>query len=214
MGLAQGNKELDASTKLMVRYALILERTKPAQGALERESGGLVSQWEKLTGSLANLAATMGGAFAVAATNVLKVFNVIIDRVIMPLAKAFAWLESSWESLWAKIGNFALGAVGLGDFFTTGIKDAVGNADLGAVDKRLDESTAGFAKDAAAAGGTHQPKGWQGGLEEWAKHLQEGAFGTKDKTPQEQLKAQQVANDLLQKLLAQGRQPAVAAIGP
>ena len=85
--------------------------------------------------------------------------------------------------------------------------------------ERLAQGEAQIKADEAAAKATgaaaeKSPKGWMGGLEDWAKRLQEGAFGSKDKTPQDQLAEQKLQTALLAKIHGKLNVPMPAAIGP
>lgn len=190
MGLFNGRGEMDQATKTAVRYQLILEGLKPAQGDLERTGGGLVQQWEKFTGQLTNLATTIGSVLLPVFTLMLRGLNSMLDLVGSQIG---AWAE--W-TLWLAKASGILNLLGLDP------GDEEKAAKQAEIDARIKATEDQFKADAAA--GQQKPrKVWQGGLEEYAKKIANAAAGgNKDTVPKQQLAVQKQQLGVMQQMLA------------
>ena len=203
LGLFHGRGEMDQATKTAVRYQLILEGLKPAQGDLERTGGGLVQQWEKMTGQLTNLATTVGSVVLPVFTLMLRGLNAALELVSEQVG---AWAE--W-TLWLGKASSALKLFGLdaGDD-----QKAEKQAEI---DARIKATEDQFKAD-QAAGNQKPQKVWQGGLEEYAKKIAEAAAGGgKDNFPKHQLAVQKQQLGVMQQMLnhaMKGNNGAAAAI--
>lgn len=60
LGLAKSKKEIDDQAKVAARASLIQKGLSDASGDLERTAGSTANQWRKLTGTLENLAVSVG----------------------------------------------------------------------------------------------------------------------------------------------------------
>lgn len=60
LGLAKSKKEIDDQAKVAARASLIQKGLADASGDLERTAGSTANQWRKLTGTLENLAVSVG----------------------------------------------------------------------------------------------------------------------------------------------------------
>lgn len=180
MGLNDGKKEMDQATKTMVRYRIILESTKAAQGDWERSQGRLIGQWELFTGRLTKLATAIGTEVTPVLTGLLTVVNRLLGALSSPGGASAGWwlkLLPKWLQPLAALAA-STGAGGAAD-----AKAAREQAQAD-IDRRIDETNAAFLADQEAAqkmgAKAHEKKGFQGGLEEYIRHVQEAAFG-KDK---------------------------------
>lgn len=192
---AKDSQDLDQSTKTLVRYKLIMDGLKAAAGDAERSQFRLIGQWKIFTGYVSELAITFGERLLPVLTGAMWVLN---------------WFLGVWvkiEQAINKAGKALIGwAAGLFGWDVFGEKEKQANQE--AIDKRIAQTEADQKKDAElakknelAAKKEKEPKGWQGGIEEWAKHLQEAAWGKdKDKIAKDQLKEQQATNKLLEEI--------------
>jgi len=203
-----GSGDMSQEAKTLIRYKLILEGLSAAAGDAERSQFRLVGQWKLFTGEIYTFATNLGAVVVPIFTGILWVVNTVLGQVNYAMSMIGAAFKAGL--------SYVAGLFGFTDIF--------GEADVQkqreAIDARIAATEADRAKDAEAAKLSEatekaKPKGWQGGLEEWAKHLQEGAFGKgKDTTAADQLKTQQAMAQLLAEIKAKLGQPLPAAIGP
>jgi hypothetical protein len=203
-----GSGDLSQEAKTLIRFKLIMEGLAAAAGDAERSQFRLVGQWKLFTGELYTFATNLGAVVVPIFTGILYVVN----NVLAGVNAAMSMIGAAFKSTLAYIAGLF------------GYTDIFGEADVQkqreAIDARIAATEADRAKDAEAAKASelaekHKPKGWQGGLEEWAKHLQEGAFGKgKDTTAADQLKTQQAMAQLLSEIKNKLGQPMPAAVGP
>ena len=118
LGLASGTDALDAQTKAMATYELILERTALMQGSWARESDGLLAQQQKMSAEWENAKAKLGAE-------------------LVPALSAAAGATTDLLDLWGKLpGTVQLGAVALaglavwGPEIATGLRAAKGQLEL------------------------------------------------------------------------------------
>ena len=170
MGLARAGAELTNQQKIMARYALIMERLAPAAGDLEKTQDSLSNQWKKLTGNVENLATSIGTALVPGYQLLLQVSNRVVEDIIW----SFDRVKLAVKSAGALIGVADMpGALGA-DWMREMEKEAA-----------VDERNARMARDIheeerRAKAMKDRPHGFQGGLEEYAKKVQQGAFGKAD----------------------------------
>lgn len=106
-GIYDGTGVLTPAQKAQASYALILERTKNAQGDFARTSGGLANQQRIFAARVDDLKVKIGQALLPAITKMLPVLSSMFDRIgplvdqaIPALGRAFGAI-SAW---WAKEG--------------------------------------------------------------------------------------------------------------
>lgn len=194
-----GKGELDQSVKTVIRYKLLMEGLKAAEGDAERSQGRLIGQWKLFTGELYQLATTVGAVAIPIFTGLLHVVNAILGGI------------NSLIGGLVSLGKTVIGTIGgwLGvDVF--GAKEEAQRRQE--IDARIARTEADRLKDDEAAQANEkklkedkdaakEKKGFQGGLEEFAKHLQEGAWDKKKvDVASQQLDEQKVTNELLKKL--------------
>ena len=75
LGLTKTGKDLDESTKVTARASLITSGLADANGDLERTQGSTANQLRKFTGTMDNLATTVGGVFLPALDSALVLLN-------------------------------------------------------------------------------------------------------------------------------------------
>lgn len=213
MGLGGNGRDLDQSTKTLVRFKIMMDSLNVVVGDAERSQGRLVGQWKLLQGNLDTLITQVGNqvtpmftALTAAANSLLGGFNKLNASYEQSGSPATA---ANRFGLWVR-------SLFTGEEMPGPQKQVDAEA---ARQKAIDEARAkaqqDFLADQQAAAEAqakqaqaHEPKGWMGGIDEWAKHLQEGAWGKdKDKLQKDQLAMQQQARDLLQKILAKMGQP-------
>jgi hypothetical protein len=174
LGLFNGRGEMDQATKTAVRYQLILDGLKPATGDLERTGGGLIQQWEKLTGQVTNLATEIGGAVLPVVTVLVQAANVLVTAFGGMVRFAIS-LHQILVDVWGYVAKIT-GVAGLLGY---GPDDSDKKA--AAIDARIAKTKEEFDRDTAAGKASAKtPKGWSGGLEAFAKKVQDSAFGAKD----------------------------------
>jgi hypothetical protein len=205
MGFSTKGNDLDQSTKTLIRYKLILEGLAAASGDAERSQYRFVGQLKLFQGQLYELAVNVGTVVVPVFTGLLIVINQIVG--------AFNWMmKTVLDSLMAAANTVA----GWFGYDLTGQKET--DADRAAIDARIAKTEEDQQADTAAAklaeaAGKKEPKGWSGGLEDYAKHLQEGAWGGgKDQTAKDQLKEQQAQTKLLDAIKAQLAKPGPAVV--
>jgi hypothetical protein len=121
MGLAKNATQLDENAKKQATLSLIMERTKDQQGDLERTSDQSTNTWNRLTGTITNLAAELGTTLMPAITAVL---NLGADMV-GGLSAAFERNKETIAS-WAKSFADAIRSIPQAwDEFQTGISIGV-----------------------------------------------------------------------------------------
>jgi hypothetical protein len=99
LGLGDANGKLDDSAKVQARYALILEKTKIAQGDFGRTSDGLANQQRILKAQVADLSAELGNALLPVLTD--------LAAVIIPVISGVTSLADRFGGLSNIIGNVA-----------------------------------------------------------------------------------------------------------
>lgn len=111
---------LTPQNKILAAQALILEKTKTAQGDFARTSGGLANQMRILKAEVTNLSAELGGILLPIATKVMKLVREDLVPATNALTGWFAGLSEGmqqtiiqWGLMLAAIGPvvFALGKV-------------------------------------------------------------------------------------------------------
>ena len=88
MGLARSKKELDEQAKVAARASLIQKGLADANGDLARTAGSTANQWRKFTGTLENLAVSIG-------TTLSPAIQAIVQGAADMAAAVAAWFESS-----------------------------------------------------------------------------------------------------------------------
>jgi hypothetical protein len=181
MGLAENSSHVSEAAKKYATLALIVEKTKDAQGNLEETIGSGKNQWRQLWGNITNIATSIGTIFLPAMENALGRLNAFLGV----LAGFWEKVSSIFKSIYEYLG------------WTDKAADLKKAA---LVDKSNEEMAAERAKAGATlpvGGDKKDPKGWMGGLESFAKHIQEGAWSTsKDSTAKDTL-AEAKAHTLL-----------------
>jgi hypothetical protein len=102
MGLAGANNPLTEQEKIMARYAIILEKTKNAQGDVARTSEGTANQMRASAAAFEELQIVVG-------TKLLPVFTPLITK----LGAALEWFTQLPEP----VQNFSLAAAGIAAAF-------------------------------------------------------------------------------------------------
>jgi hypothetical protein len=189
MGLVRPGEELSNQVKIMARYKLIQEGLAKSEGDLERTGGGWANQLRKLQGNLENLAAVIGDQVMPAFTVALTKINDLLAWTIEHTAELKAVVLALMGPLSA-----VTALAGGGDEVARDTEQA---RRLGAIDERNEAQRRALLDDEAKAKGARShPKGWQGGILDYARRVQEGAFGGHDKQAQ-QLKEAQKQTGLL-----------------
>lgn len=80
MGLKKTNGQLTQQQKVMVRYKLIMQQTKDAQGDFGRTSDGLANQQRILRAQLTNLSAKIGTALLPTVNKAIKAVNKFVEQ--------------------------------------------------------------------------------------------------------------------------------------
>lgn len=197
MGLAKAGQELTLQAKMMARVQLLMEQTKRAEGDLERTGGGFANQWRKFAGNLENIAVKIGDEVMPAFTTFLVRLNQGLEWAIehfkqlkdaimnaVPALRLLAWAFSSPES----------------------DEERKMRERRKEIDERNEEMRKATLTDEAKATDMKDrkaPKGWMGGIEEFAKHLQESAWNKndKDKLGKDALAEAKLHTALLKKIL-------------
>lgn len=81
MGLASASGELTDAAKVQARYALILDKTKAAQGDFGRTSDGLANQQRILKAQISDLSAEVGGALIPVLTQLGQIVIPVISGI-------------------------------------------------------------------------------------------------------------------------------------
>jgi hypothetical protein len=195
LGLARPGQELTNAMKIMARYQLIQDGLAKANGDLERTGGGWANQTRMLSGNLENLSALIGD-------EVMPVFTGFLTRVNTLLG----WTIDHIDQLKAAVG-FLLPQLRIAAELWGGGAEA--DAERKARDERrkgIDDRNAAMARqiaadEKAAQLARHRPKGFQGGLEEFAKDIQKAAFGgAKQDVAKQQLEVAKQQNQALQRI--------------
>jgi hypothetical protein len=204
MGLWNGKGQMDQSAKTMASYQIIVDGLRSAQGDLERTGGNLTQQWEKFTGNVVNLGTVVGSVVVPALTFLLRRLNEVMGAVIYQTKLWAGWV------LWLGKASGLLKLLGLDQ------GDDNRAAARAEIDARIKATEDEFAASEAAAHAGKTQKIFQGGLEEYAKKVAEGAAGQKkDSIPNQQLAIQKQQLGVLQAQLnhsMKGHQAAHAAI--
>lgn len=204
MGLAKAGQELSQQAKMMARVQILMDQTKRAEGDLERTGGGFANQWRQLVGNATNLAVKIGDEVMPAFTGFITWVN-----------KGLMWMIEHFKELKQAIMNVIPG-IKLFAWIFGSTPEADEQRKIQERRKEIDERNKQMQKsmqsDEAKAqalkdAGHRDRKGWMGGIEEYASHLQEAAFGSndKDKIAKQQLnvmeKQLEVLNSLGKKIL-------------
>lgn len=81
LGLSDGKKVLDASTKAQAAYAIMLEQSGKAQGDFARTSTGLANQQRILEANFKNLQASIGKALLPAFLDLVRIGNQVMETL-------------------------------------------------------------------------------------------------------------------------------------
>jgi hypothetical protein len=181
MGLAGAGQELTLQQKMLARMQLLMDQTARAEGDAERSMGGWARQTEALSGNLENLAATLGQGLEPAAARVLGEIN----EWVLGLQASVELIDQMGRGLRGAVNALA-GQAGFGPLF-----DEQAGADRerrAEIDRRNEAMRQQVLADQAGGGKAKTPRGFQGGLEEFARKVQSAAFGG-EKLGKEQLAA-------------------------
>lgn len=185
MGLADNASHVSESAKKYATLQLILEKTKDAQGDLERTQNSGKNQWREMWGHITNLSASLGTIF-------LPMFEKVVGYIN-------TWLGVI-STFWSKVAAIAQKAYEYFGWVETEEQRATKNA-------KVDAQNETAKKDRAAASATvpgadkekKEAKGWTGDVVGWAARIQEAAWGTnKDQIARDQLAQQKVTNKMLE----------------
>lgn len=195
MGLAKAGQELTLQQKMMARVQLLMEQTARAEGDLDRTAGGFANQTRMLEGNMTNLSVIIGN-------EVMPAFAGALGELNRGLSWAIEHVEELKRAFRMLLPELAL----LADYFGSRpeAEQERKRRRLG-IDERNEEMRKQALADQAAAMDKHKPKGFQGGLEEFVKHIQSAAFGNKDQTAKAQLEEARKLNatqDRTEKLIA------------
>jgi hypothetical protein len=182
--------EFDQNVKTIIRFKLLMEALAPAAGDAERSQYRLIGSWKTLTGEFNRFAVNIGSIVA-------PVLAMIFQGLIFGLRIVNNGLEMLIERAKEFVRWASFGLISFDD------KDAAKRrAEIDEKRKKIQEDQAKDEEDAAKAQAMKDRKGFQGGLEEWAKKIQQGAFGAGKalRTAEQQLKQQQKTNEILEQL--------------
>jgi hypothetical protein len=212
--------ELDEAVKVLVRFKIMMEATSVAAGDADRSQGRLIGAWDQFTGHLSKLATDIGAEVVPMFTLLVRACDLAV-KALLALDSAAAGRDASGR---ATAPDTAANEFGkwVRSFFVT---------DPAAPDKAkellaIDAQRAAMARDVAAdeaAGRANEAaarkkkaddeKFWMGGLAEYARHLQEGAFGPKkDAIPKDHLKSSRNIEQLLKDILNRLGRPMPAVV--
>jgi hypothetical protein len=173
MGLRTGTHELDQQTKVMVRYRLLMDGLKPAVGDLARTELELANQMRRFQGNVENCATAWGEHFEPAARGALRVVNYGLENA-----------NKQAERLRSNVIN-AAGVMGVLYRVNMGFLEWLGGKgetpeDVAKRRAALDKGIADSTAMSEGGGGGKKAGGWSGGIVEFAKKVQDSAFGAKD----------------------------------
>jgi hypothetical protein len=201
MGLADNASHVSEAAKKYATLALIVEKTKDAQGNLEETIGSGKNQWRQLQGNIEHIATSMGSVF-------LPIMEVVLAKI------------NAFLGVFAKAWETFAGIIQM-------VYDALGMTDKAADDKKkalVDESNEKTRGERARAsgtapgpgGGAAEAKGWMGGIEQSWKHTQEAIFGKgKDAIAKDTLKEASEHTRLLKSIeIKLNRKGAEGGVGP
>jgi hypothetical protein len=185
-----GSGELDQETKTLIRFMILMKGFSAAADDAERSQYRLIGQLKKFTGQIYTFAVNLG-------TLVTPVFTAILITTNATLE--FINAKFTWFFTYLKAGALWLDSI-FGTDLTGAKAAAAGEATTDERTKKIQEDMQKD-KEAALKAGAHQPKGWRGGLEDFAKKVQESAWGSgKHKTAEDQLKTQKAMEKLLEEI--------------
>ena len=107
LGIADGKAQLTPAQKAQAAYALILERSKNAQGDFSRTSGGLANQQRIFAARIDDLKVKIGQALMPALNALLPVLSDMFSRIGPLIDEALPMLRRGFERVsewWAKNG--------------------------------------------------------------------------------------------------------------
>lgn len=107
LGISDGKSVLTPAQKAQAAYALILERTKNAQGDFAKTSGGLANQQRIFAARTEDLKVKIGQALLPAMNALLPVLSSLFDRIGPLIDRALPMLRRGFESIsdwWAQNG--------------------------------------------------------------------------------------------------------------
>jgi hypothetical protein len=97
-GIAKQGEELSNQQKVMARAGVISKALADANGDLDKTAGGAANQWRKFTGSLQNLATSIGSALLPAVNAGISILNEFVGGA-----------SSGFDSLKDRVAGFAEG---------------------------------------------------------------------------------------------------------
>ena len=164
----------------------------------------MLPRWQQLTDRLAVLGSKISEAVSPAIHGLLS----IVGFALTSIGNLFGWLFD-------QVIRF-LDLLGLAPDEAAKAAKAAELADVDARNKKMAEAQAADEKKALLAKGQHhEQKGFRGGLEEWAKKIQDAAFGDKNALQKQQLAANQQQVSLqsaILQALQKNKQSATAAL--
>jgi len=207
--ISNRNQAIDSGTEALLRYELALEtiamRTEDVSGTTMTWSG----QIQALGDNLANLATTIGTTLEPLFANILATVN----DVIIGLEK---WIKIIQQAV--KFATFHAMGYGLEEAMTAATAEVPRpeRADITA----RNEAEAARARrqrilgEVMGGGGGGGGRGFQGGLAEFARKVQESAFSQKQLVVQEKQLAQAMELNVTQKTMLELQKKAKSSKGP
>jgi hypothetical protein len=194
MGLANTTQGVSEAARKYATLQLIVEKTKDAQGNLEQTFDSGKNQWKALGGNISNIATSLGEVFLPMMSQALGGINTFLSAI----AQTFEWVSGVFQNVYKWIG--------LVDETAAEVKMRKKDQENAEAQKsRLEAS--GAPRGGGEGGGKGEGggrKGWSGGLEEYAKKIQESAWGKgkekKNKTDELLTKQNDISQKILDKL--------------
>ncbi len=112
LGLAKSRKELDEQAKVAARASLIQKGLADASGDLERTAGSTANQWRKFTGTMENLAVSIG-------TSLSPAIQAIVEGAASMATAVANWFESTKGSFEAFAQSVVAAIRGIPDAWDT-----------------------------------------------------------------------------------------------
>ncbi|MEO6629218.1 MAG: hypothetical protein ABIP03_11700, partial [Aquihabitans sp.] len=99
LGIADGTKVLTPTQKAQASYALILERSKNAQGDFAKTSGGAANQQRIFAARIDDLKVKVGQALLPALNAILPVLGSLFDKIGPLVDKALPMLKQGFDNI-------------------------------------------------------------------------------------------------------------------
>jgi len=107
LGIGDGKKQLDPAAKAQAAYALIMERSKNAQGDFAKTSGGLANQQRIFAARTEDLNVKIGQALLPAMNALLPVLSNLFDKLVPLIDQAIPKFKDGLQAIsdwWAANG--------------------------------------------------------------------------------------------------------------